>query len=97
MATSDSRQGISLSIDQFTALLDILPDLESTLKSKGIAIPRPKYGSSNGTKKNTDEDSDKDEEDEEAEEDPPEAKTSNKLSKFMHKANHEATSDEDED
>ncbi|RDW90898.1 transcriptional coactivator p15/PC4 family protein [Aspergillus mulundensis] len=37
------KKGISLPIDQFSALLTLLPDIEIALQEKGVAIPRPNY------------------------------------------------------
>lgn len=31
-------------IDQFSALINLLPDIEQTLKQKGESLPRPVYG-----------------------------------------------------
>jgi len=95
-AWPDTVQGISLSIDQFTAVLDILPELERTLKSKGITIPRPEYDRAE-VAPGTANDGDHDEGAAEVDEAPVETKSTSKLSKFMHKPNHEATSDEDEE
>ena len=96
-------QGISLSIDQFTALLDVLPDIEDVLKSKGITLPRPKYERVENPKDDkadkpdeAEEDEGKEENEEDEEEEDDEKPVSNRLSKFKHRPNHEATSDEDE-
>ncbi|KAL4980041.1 transcriptional Coactivator p15-domain-containing protein [Aspergillus desertorum] len=37
------KKGISLPIDQFSALLTLLPEIETALQDKGISIPRPNY------------------------------------------------------
>lgn len=96
---ADYEQGISLSIDQFTAVLDILPDIEGALASKGIAIPRPKYDGAVRGAAADEEDVDGEEEakaqaeaqaGEEQDEKP---QRSSRLDKF--KMNHEETSDED--
>ncbi|KAK5138028.1 hypothetical protein LTR08_005825 [Meristemomyces frigidus] len=94
--TLPGKKGISLSVDQFAAVLDILPQIESVLGSKGIEVPRPKYDG-----KLPAEDPDNEEEaeqeakhDEDEEEEVP--KTSSKLEKFRMRKNHEATSDEDD-
>ncbi|GAB7324723.1 hypothetical protein MBLNU13_g08582t1 [Cladosporium sp. NU13] len=105
------KKGISLSIEQFTTLLEQLPAIERALKAKGISVPRPRYGSSSanqvdedeeeGEEKNEDEDAE--EPDKEAvadasdEEEPVKSKPvkAGRLDKFKHKANHEATSEED--
>lgn len=36
-------QGISLSVDQYTALLNAIPLLEQALADKGVEVPRPDY------------------------------------------------------
>ncbi|TKX21572.1 RNA polymerase II transcriptional coactivator-like protein [Elsinoe australis] len=103
------KKGITLPIDQFTALLSILPQIETTLQDRGIDVPRPEYGSSgadgtttgynkaDGTTEKEDEENDE----EEVETAKP-TKTANgsaasKLDQFkLDKQNHEATSDEDD-
>ncbi|KAH9845821.1 Transcriptional Coactivator p15 (PC4) [Teratosphaeria destructans] len=84
-------QGITLSIDQFSAVMDVLPQIESTLKSKGIAIPRPKY---DGGAADAGNDEPEEEDEEEAPDEEEDAKPS-KLDKFRMRPNHEATSDEE--
>ncbi|KAL6239171.1 hypothetical protein BDW75DRAFT_227319 [Aspergillus navahoensis] len=37
------KKGISLPIDQFSALLTLLPEIETALEEKGVSIPRPDY------------------------------------------------------
>ncbi|KAL4949147.1 PC4-domain-containing protein [Aspergillus filifer] len=37
------KKGISLPIDQFSALLTLLPEIESALQEKGVPVPRPSY------------------------------------------------------
>ncbi|KAL4916883.1 transcriptional Coactivator p15-domain-containing protein [Aspergillus aurantiobrunneus] len=37
------KKGISLPIDQFSALLTLLPDIQTALQEKGISTPRPNY------------------------------------------------------
>ncbi|KAL2824685.1 transcriptional Coactivator p15-domain-containing protein [Aspergillus cavernicola] len=37
------KKGISMPIDQFSTLLNLLPDIETALKEKGVTIPRPNY------------------------------------------------------
>ena len=93
---ADTMKGISLSIDQFTAVLDILPALESMLRSRGITIPRPEYDRAKVAPGTTQDDDDHGAGAEDVDEAPIEVKSTSKLSKFMHKANHDATSDEDE-
>ena len=41
--TLPGKKGISLTMDQFTAFLAALPDIERALKSKGVDVPRPQY------------------------------------------------------
>lgn len=36
-------QGISLPVDQFTCLLNILPEIETALGEHGESVPRPEY------------------------------------------------------
>ena len=98
------KKGISLSIEQYTTLMDLLPDIESALKSKGIAVPRPSYGTRAAIK----DAEEQDEDDSETEylfndmQDPPgdqeilKSKKEGRLEKFKMKKNHEATSDEDD-
>ncbi|KAF2770444.1 hypothetical protein EJ03DRAFT_350516 [Teratosphaeria nubilosa] len=89
----DGRQGITLSIDQFSVVMDVLPQIESTLKSKGITISHPKYdggAAEAGSVESEEEDEEKVPDDEQ------DAKPS-RLDKFRMRPNHEATSDEDGD
>jgi hypothetical protein len=87
-------KGISLSIEQYTALIEILPDIERVLKSKGVEVPRPQYGKATTKTVKEEEHVDDDEEDDEEFET---SRSKGKLEKFKLKPNHEATSDEDED
>jgi len=96
-------QGISLSIDQYTAVLDILPEIESILKSRGITVARPKYdgvsdagGADEEEVAVADGDGDADAGEEQEKKTVKEEKKSSKLDKVKLKANHEATSDEEE-
>jgi hypothetical protein len=106
----DVFQGISLNIDQFTAFIEQLPEIEKALKAMGITIPRPQYGEARASSKTEEqakeENEDEEEEEEaakkpakavEASEDEEDAKpvAKSKLDRFKHRANHEATSDED--
>lgn len=78
------RKGISLPVDQFAALLEVLPQIESTLKEAGVDLPRPRYGADGAAAPAA---RTKEEEDDglgEADD------------KVKRKENHEATSDEDE-
>lgn len=38
------KKGISLNIDQFSALLSVLPQIEASLEEKSVTVPRPNYG-----------------------------------------------------
>ena len=79
-------QGISLPLDQFAALVDVLPQIEKVLKEKGEDIPRPKYDKmEDEAEHGAEEEEAVDEEEEDAED------TKNE------KKNFEATSDEDEE
>lgn len=60
-------QGISLNIEQFTAFIDQLPEIEKVLKAKGITIPRPEYGGARVSPKAEDQE-ENDENDEENDE-----------------------------
>ncbi|KAB8346054.1 hypothetical protein FH972_023106 [Carpinus fangiana] len=40
------KKGISLVMDQFSALVQALPQIESVLEGKGESVPRPAYGES---------------------------------------------------
>ncbi|GAB7365803.1 hypothetical protein MBLNU230_g7136t1 [Neophaeotheca triangularis] len=103
------KKGISLPVDQFAAMLDVLPEIESVLKSKGVEIPRPKYdgvaapveeasGEADREKEEVvDENEEREEEAKKEEEvDVDEKPAAGRLDKFRMKKNHEATSDEDE-
>ncbi|KAK3703087.1 hypothetical protein LTR37_014698 [Vermiconidia calcicola] len=86
------KKGIALSIDQYTAFLELVPEIERVLKSKGITVPRPRFDGGPAAK---DEEPVADEVDEDADE--AEASThKGKLDKFKMKKNHETTSDEEE-
>lgn len=97
-------QGISLSIEQFNALVELLPQIEDSLKSKGEPVSRPSYGGTTTTTTEPPSDSndksaeDNNEVDQAGENGPVEPQqNSNKLEKFKYtRKNHEATSDEEE-
>jgi hypothetical protein len=38
------KKGIALSIEQYAAVVTLLPEIEEVLKGKGIEVPRPEYG-----------------------------------------------------
>lgn len=74
----------------------MLPEIERSLKAKGISIPRPAYdGSASKNDGNEQEPNDKVQA-EASEDDDATHGTSSRLDKYKLKANHEATSDEDE-
>ena len=93
----DDLQGISLSIEQYTALIEILPDIERVLKSKRIEVPRPQYGKAAAKAVDEEEEEEVDDEEDDDDEEVETSKSKGKLGKFKLKSNHEATSDEDED
>ncbi|KAJ5637279.1 hypothetical protein N7490_007158 [Penicillium lividum] len=37
------KKGISMTVDQFAALVNILPGIEESLKEQGVSLPRPMY------------------------------------------------------
>ncbi|MCJ1310888.1 hypothetical protein MMC25_004556 [Agyrium rufum] len=76
------KKGISMPVEQFAMLVELLPHLESVLKSKGQKLPRPDYSSKEAVGDATKGD----------EEDEDEAKSEEEDAK----ANFEATSEEDE-
>ncbi|KEQ71990.1 PC4-domain-containing protein [Aureobasidium namibiae CBS 147.97] len=82
--TLPGKKGISLSLEQFSAFLGILPEVEEALKSQGQELPRPNYTQ------------DEIPADYEPETDAA-ATTTSKLDRFKYeKKNHEATSDEED-
>ncbi|KAK6417256.1 hypothetical protein LTR95_017362 [Oleoguttula sp. CCFEE 5521] len=97
------KKGISLTTEQFNAVVEALPQIEASLKGKDIDMPRPDYSAvipAAATKEEDDDDDDEeDEEVDEAEDDdeedvkPPVAK---KTAAKKKKPNHEETSDEDD-
>ena len=92
-----------MNIDQYKALIELLPQVESSLRAKGIEVPRPQYDGDSGAASINEKDNGAvkvkkdDAEDEEEEEEPVKpSKSASKLEKFKLKQNHEATSDEDD-
>ncbi|KAF7505764.1 hypothetical protein GJ744_000435 [Endocarpon pusillum] len=86
------KKGISMTVEQYSALVDIMPQLEKALEEKGEHIPRPKYDisvSDADAPAQTEEDDDGSE----AQPQRVEIKVTNAKRK---KANIEATSDEEE-
>jgi hypothetical protein len=39
------KKGIMLSMEQYGAIIQLLPELENILTAKGETVPRPEYGS----------------------------------------------------
>jgi hypothetical protein len=103
----DLPKGISLNIEQFTTLIEQLPEIEKVLKAKGITIPRPEYGGARASPKAESQDEEENEEEvedvkkptkpvqESEQEEDAKPVAASKLDRFRHRANHEATSDED--
>lgn len=93
-----------MTMDQYTAFVELMPDIERVLKKKGIKAPRPQYdkkASSPEVDDDEDEEKSASEEDdaEESEEEKPSKKSSKskgKLDKFKMKPNHEATDSSEE-
>ena len=87
-------KGISMTVDQYVSFMELMPDIERVLKSKGVTVPRPQFsGIASSSKPAEDEDEgggDSEEEDDQS------TKHKGKLDKFKMKKNHEATSDEDD-
>lgn len=87
-----------MTVEQYSAFLELVPGIEDVLKSKGIEVPRPSFDGKaktahDGVGEAEDEDRDDDEEEVAAES----SRQSGKLEKYNFKKNHEATSDEDEE
>ena len=86
-------QGISLPIDQFSALVTLLPHIESVLKDKGIELARPSYGAVGG---DAGADGDGEEEEEKEVDEKDVGKVAEKVSQeAKKKKNFEATSEEE--
>ncbi|KAG9586966.1 PC4-domain-containing protein, partial [Aureobasidium melanogenum] len=100
--TLPGKKGISLSLEQFSAFLGILPEVEAALKSQGQELPRPNYGEDTAAKASSSakvSESEQDEDEPEPAGDEPETNTAHtsKLDRFKYeKKNHEATSDEED-
>ncbi|KAL1310777.1 hypothetical protein AAFC00_001024 [Neodothiora populina] len=94
------KKGISLSVEQFNAIIELLPQLEACLKDKGEDIARPDYGAAPSAVVDAPSSANVENEAEGSHEggtasDPP--KPAGKLEEFKYsKKNHEATSDEEE-
>lgn len=97
-------KGISLSLEQYNALVELLPQIETALQSKGETVSRPSYADSDQGSKpfltSAEDGSDQSDAEDDVEKDDPvpdDEKTSSKLDKFKYsKKNHEATSDEED-
>lgn len=48
-----------MSVEQFTALINILPDIEQALSEKGVSVPRPDYSGVSGQSEDGDGNQDK--------------------------------------
>jgi len=42
------KKGISMPMDQWAALMEVLPQIEGVLREKGESVVRPKFGEGNG-------------------------------------------------
>jgi len=92
-----------LSIDQFRAVIEALPQIEASLAAKGISVPRPRYDGGDTTATSlvkTDEahkEAHTDDHEDHEESEVPQESSKGRLKKFMmSKGNHEATSDEED-
>lgn len=86
-------------VDQYSALIDLLPDIERVLKGRGIEVPRPQYdGKAAASKKGAERDEDGVDNEDPEDGEQVAAPQKGKLDRFKmeKKKNHEATSDEDE-
>lgn len=84
-------------MDQFKGVIEALPEIEASLRSKKIELPRPDYGGTGAAASNDAQANEGLKEDENEEEEVPETSSKSKLDKFKFgKGNHEATSDEEE-
>ncbi|EGP86695.1 uncharacterized protein MYCGRDRAFT_43207 [Zymoseptoria tritici IPO323] len=77
------KKGVTLTTEQFNAVIELLPQIEPVLKEKGVDVVRPEY--------------DQDEAEFEEVVKPVETKKVNRLDKYKNKnkKNHESTSEED--
>ncbi|KAG8628821.1 hypothetical protein KVT40_002686 [Elsinoe batatas] len=107
------KKGIAMPMEQYEALLELLPQIEDTLKKQGIEVGRPNY--SGKGKAPAKEELDEENEEEEADEDEDSesngvgklvkedeavenTNSKSKLDRFkFDKGNHEATSDEEDE
>jgi hypothetical protein len=99
-----SSQGIALPIEQFNALIDLLPQIEKALQPKAgdLKISRPRYddaasaATTGETEKGSKDSVDNDEDENEAKDDKKKDHDERPQKRQKQKANHEATSSEDE-
>lgn len=84
-------------MEQFSALLEVLPEIEAALKSKGQELPRPNYASEGPSIAAESEQEEFETKTADVELETKTDTSSNKLDKFKYgKKNHEATSDEED-
>ncbi|KAI7090518.1 hypothetical protein KC356_g1481 [Hortaea werneckii] len=76
------KKGISLSVDQYNAVVEIMPQVEQVLKNKNVEVARPDYDKGADSGAPVQEEG--------------ELNAASDDAKSDKKANHEATSDEDE-
>ncbi|KAI7216856.1 hypothetical protein KC333_g4576 [Hortaea werneckii] len=76
------KKGISLSVDQYNAVVEIMPQIEQVLKNKNVEVARPDYEKGEDSSAPVQEEG--------------EPNAASDDAKSDKKANHEATSDEDE-
>ncbi|KAI6891805.1 hypothetical protein KC318_g13531 [Hortaea werneckii] len=76
------KKGISLSVDQYNAVVEIMPQIEQVLKNKNVEVARPDYDKGEDSGASVQEEG--------------EPSAASDDAKSDKKANHEATSDEDE-
>ena len=77
-------------------MLDIVPQIESVLDSKGVKVPRPNYDGKLEVAKVDNEEVVEGEEGSDGSKEVQDRTSSGKLEKYRMKKNHEATSDEDD-
>lgn len=90
-----------MTIDQYTAFVELMPDIDRVLKKKGLKAPRPQYDSNKSSSPAVEDEeasASEEEAEESAEEQPAKSssKTKGKLDKFKMKPNHEATDSSDD-
>ena len=87
-----------MTLDQYAAFVELMPAIESELKSQGHTVPRPQYDKEDGPKAIEDADPSEAESSSAADDEvaKPSPKHRGRLEKFKHKKNHEATSSSDD-